>query len=76
MSYHMAPPMRLAKPSWFGQRDMTLPEAEAYHLREAAKLAGAMTEGQMQKQSFHLNEAARNRHWYQQNQKPLSAHIG
>lgn len=58
-------PMRL---TWVGDhhcRDLSYAEAEAHHLQEAARLAGATDPGQQRRQAEHLHQAWRNREWGQ-----------
>ncbi len=59
----VASPLRICREGLFSQRELTRAEAEAYHLRAAAKLAGSpMLSGQL-RQAEHLREAERNRVW-------------
>jgi hypothetical protein len=51
------PPMRVVRDGWLIRREMTKAEAEAWHLREAARLVGRPG------QRHHLDEADRNRVW-------------
>ena len=55
------PPMRIVRDGWFGRRDLTHTEAEAYHLREAARLVGSPMLNDQVRQASHLAEAERNR---------------
>jgi hypothetical protein len=57
------PPMRIVHKGWFVHHELTHLEAEAYHLREAAKLAGCPTSMNRERQTDHLREAERNRAW-------------
>jgi hypothetical protein len=49
------PPMRIVRKGWLGPKELSFAEAEAYHLREAAKKIGKA------EQMLHLDEAHRNR---------------
>jgi hypothetical protein len=55
--------MRICVKGWFVNRDLSHAEAEAYHLRKAARLAGSPFIGNQQSQAHHLEEARRNREW-------------
>jgi len=55
--------MRICIKGWFVHRDLSHAEAEAYHLRKAADLAGSPFIGNQQRQADHLEEARRNREW-------------
>jgi len=57
------PPMRVAIKGWFINRDLSKAEAEAYHLRKAAELAGSPFLTHQVQQEHHLEEARRNRAW-------------
>jgi hypothetical protein len=55
------PPMRVTVKGWFVNRDLSYAEAEAYHLRAAAKLAGDMRPEAIERQAEHLHQARLNR---------------
>ena len=55
--------MRITIKGWWTYRDLGYLEAEAYHLREAAKYAGSPFVQHQEKQEYHLKEARRNRVW-------------
>jgi hypothetical protein len=57
------PPMKLIRRNWFYRGFMSYPEAEAYHLRQAAKLAKDMSLQAKTKQAEHLQQAELNRDW-------------
>ena len=53
--------MRVTVKGWFVNRDLSYAEAEAYHLRAAAKLAGDMQPEAIERQAEHLRQARLNR---------------
>ena len=53
----LPPPMRIVHKGWFIHRELTLAEAEAFHLRHAASLVGE------RQQAEHLFQAECNRFW-------------
>lgn len=53
--------MRVTVKGWWTNRDLSYAEAEAYHLREAAKLAGDMNPDAIERQAEHLYQARLNR---------------
>jgi hypothetical protein len=57
------PPMRIVRKGWWVLHELTKFEAEAYHLREAAKLCGCFMQRDRARQEHHLEEARRNRWW-------------
>lgn len=57
------PPMRVVLKGWWRNHEYTKAEAEAHHLREAAKLAADLTQEGMERYRHHLDEAMRNRVW-------------
>jgi hypothetical protein len=57
------PPMRIVHKGWFKHHELSHHEAEAYNLREAAKLAGSPLLIDRERQAVALREADRNRAW-------------
>jgi hypothetical protein len=55
------PPMRVTLKGWLGYRDLPFDAAEAWHLREAAKLAGDLEPEAVERQAEHLRQARLNR---------------
>lgn len=57
------PPMRVHHDGWLFKRDLTKLEAQRYHLRQAAKLAGSPLQTDNIRYDLHMLEAERNRVW-------------